>query len=247
MGCTSGESTESGSSKTSSEKAVSDTVELNSVRVTDTIATSHNTVKIKSKCSHENETSSLGIGLLINDSTNTEHLELFDDHRLTKLFQRIHIYSERSSVCGKFQDPEYGILQFICLETSNTAYKILVNNSEVKYVSTKGSGYEFRSWKDYILTALSVRRKEGYRTEHIFEVPHDSSDVIQLPQERFESFCALDVWEDWIEVQYDCFYNNPGNSEFLPCSESIDKCELPSGWIKWRSGDQLLVELPQLL
>ena len=148
----------------------------------------------KNLCSYENETSSLGLGLLIPDGNNTGRLEIFENEDQSELFAEINIDSyELPEVCAKYNKPDYGILHFVCLDSTDRYFKILVNYDEVKYVSTTESGYKFITWNQYIRTAYSARRKKQYQTNYIFEIPNDSSDTIGIPEEKFESFCVLDI------------------------------------------------------
>ena len=198
-------------------------------------------------CYYENETSSLGIGLVISID-DSKPLEIYDDVNLIRLFTKFDIYSGKPlEICAKYNKPDYGILHFVCLDSSDNYYKILVNHSDVKYISRSESGYNFISWTEYITTAFSARMKRENRTNYIIEIPNDSSDIIEIPNDRFQSFCVVDVLKDWLEVKYNCFYGKPDNPyELTPCEEFIDECELPSGWIRWRRDNKVLVELPHL-
>jgi len=82
-------------------------------------------------CLYENEVSSLGKGLIYAPSV----FELYNDSLLTDRFTTVDMHSghtENNGICSKFFMPEYDIMQFVCLDSSQKSYKVLINYSDFK-------------------------------------------------------------------------------------------------------------------
>lgn len=206
---------------------------------------------IYSQCEYSNPTSELGIGIVEYDKYNhqTPVFKVYNDPELTKKFCSWNIYDESKSApfCAKYHKPDYGIVQVVVLDSLTNSYKVLVNKDEVKYVP-KTINYVFWSWEEYLTQSHGIRRKienEQFKNQPILQLPDESSEKIELPNDCFELFCVIDVKGDWIKVKYDCFYNQDQNpNEGMPCSEYIDECENSTiGWLKWRIGNEVVVDI----
>jgi hypothetical protein len=196
---------------------------------------------LSDECNYENNVNSLGIGLI---KAPLEFV-LYNDSLLSSIYATINIEAEENSInfCPKFYKPDYGILQFVCLEKTSTFFKILINNSEIKFLELSKE-YDFVSWKDYILTSYGIRRKETYLNLPLFAKSNENAQVITIP-DGYELFCPLEVDGDWVKVKYDCFYNDKNNSfEGETCHQYIDKCKNSViGWLKWKNENDLLIEI----
>lgn len=212
-----------------------------------TSITSIDTVSRAAVCGYDNQVSSLGIGLVIAPDIFT----LFNDSLLTDQFARQEIYTESESnpsICSKFWLPEYGIMHFVCVGMTDKAFRVLVDYSNTKYFP-KEKGYVFKTWDEYIMQSMGVRRVTDQlgtspaslplRTE-----PSDSASILTIPP-GLEMFCQMETRGDWVRVTYDCFYNDPDDPyEGEPCFNYIDKCTDPLiGWLRWRKENQLLIDI----
>lgn len=209
------------------------------------------------QCNYSNETNSLGVGLVqVVDNMEGSHqmIRIFNDSTLQEVAIEWNFKSETSydeqPFCAKFHEPDYGHLEFICLEELEQSYKIIVNQNEVKYLP-KDTLHQFISWEDYLLQSFAIRHastdKDGQQIafQKIYQQPDETSLEITLPKEKFQHFCILEVQDDWIQVTYDCFYNTENNPyEGEPCSAFIQKCQ-PSvtGWMKWKKRNKLLIDI----
>ncbi|GAA4310615.1 hypothetical protein [Nibribacter koreensis] len=199
-------------------------------------------------CQDENETPTLGIGLVSAPAI----FELFHDSLLTKRYVRWNTDSSETPsnvVCSKFYFPDYSIFHFVCLQETSRYYKVLANADQVKYFP-KTKDYRFETWEEYILNSFGIRRKTGdlastntYKQE-VKQAPNKSSKSIEIPKGH-EMFCPQEVTGDWVKVTYDCFYNKERNPyEGEPCHTFIQKCKEPvTGWLKWREGNQVLIDI----
>lgn len=203
-----------------------------------------------SQCQYENSTNTLGIGLVEYDNYNhtTPMFEAYNDPELTDKFCSWDIYKEIAPpFCAKFHKPDYGIIQVVVLDSLTQAYKVLVNENDIKYVP-RNINYVYRSWGEYLMQSHGVRRKleeAKFKNYSPRNQPKDSSRIIELPKEPFEHLCVMEVNGDWIKVKYDCFYNqNQNPNEGLPCSEYIRNCpDAPTGWLKWRIKNEITVDI----
>lgn len=194
--------------------------------------------------SYENPSKTLGIGLIIVP----EEFELFDDSLLTHSYMKWNMYSSENPpkpIIPKYYKPDYGILHFICLESTAKYHKILSNESEVKYSPIKES-YHFATWEKYILESFGIRRDDegNHEKEPLRSSPNVKSTIVSIPK-GYEMFCPMEVKGDWVKVKYDCFYNEENNPhEGEPCSNFIEKCQNPvTGWLKWREKNEILIDI----
>ena len=202
---------------------------------------------IENKCSYENETSTLGMGLVLAPSG----FALYNDSLLTDEFAGIDIYRDQaafSRICPKFFMPDYGIMHFVCVDSTANAYQILTDFSSVKFIE-KDSGAEFTTWENYILRSFGIRRlaenKSAAPVQDDLRVgPSEDSEVLAIP-EGFEMFCPMEIRDHWVKVKYDCFYNTDENPhEGEPCYNFIGDCKDPlTGWLKWREGNKVLIDI----
>ena len=198
----------------------------------------------KENPSYENYSKTLGIGLIIVP----EEFELFNDSLLTYRYMKWNMYSSENSpkpIFPKYYKPDYGILHFICLESTSKYHKILINESKIKYSPTTNL-YQFITWDKYILQSFGIRRNNqgNHEKEPLRNSSYAKSEIVLIP-EGYEMFCPIEVKGDWVKVKYDCFYNEESNlHEGEPCSSFIEKCKNPvTGWLKWRENNMVLIDI----
>lgn len=202
---------------------------------------------IQNNCSYANETSTLGIGLIVAPAQFT----IFNDLLLTDKFADIGMYNNQAApggICPKFFLPDYGIMHFVCVDSTADAYNVLTDSSSVK-VMDKTSGAEFTTWENYILTSFGIRRLTGHAGEQLMRndlkvSPSVESKTLAIP-EGFEMFCPMEIRQSWVRVKYDCFYNTDSNPhEGEPCHNFIADCKDPlTGWLKWKEGNKILIDV----
>ncbi len=203
-----------------------------------------------SQCEYANPSSTLGIGLLECNRYNNRIpvFEVYNDPGLTDKFCTWNIDDEIAPpFCAKFYKPDYGIVQIVVLDSLAKCYKILANEKDIKY-APRNINYVFWSWEKYLTQSHGTRRKpekKHFQNQPIRTQPEESGQTIQFPEEQFELLCVMEFKGDWIKVKYDCFYNQDQNpNEGLPCSEYIKNCpNSPTGWLKWRIGNEIAVDI----
>jgi hypothetical protein len=195
-----------------------------------------------STCTFDNAVSSLGIGLVIV----SRKFEVFNDSLLRERWTVGDMLAEDMAlarVCPKFFKPDYGIMHFVCTGTTEKSYRILVNYKAIKYLP-KTSAYRFHTWESYLLQSYGVRRRQEGSILPLRKMPDDHADTLAIPAGQ-ELFCPVQVQGDWLQVKYDCFYNETDHPhEGEPCREYIGECETPlTGWLRWRSDQHLLIDI----
>lgn len=190
----------------------------------------------------------LGVGLVIAPPK----FDIYNDSLLSDKLASRDMYSDDDTlmdISSKFLKPDYGIMHFVSIEKTEKAYKVLINYSQVKFLPKKKE-YQFQSWEQYITTSYGIRRltsEEGDvhpSAEALRKLPQDDSDTLSIPN-GYEMFCPMEVKGDWVIVKYDCFYNLEENKfEGQPCQDYIEKCKNPLiGWLRWRKGNKLLIDI----
>jgi len=199
------------------------------------------------QCTYYNKVSDLGIGVAKIERS----FELFNDSLLTESYISIKdLYKDEDKInfCPLFFLPDYGILQFACLEETKSYFKVAIGTSDIKYLP-KTASITFQSWSDYIMGSFGIRRGTTDGTElsaeqDVRESASDQAKSVPLPA-GYELFCPMEINGDWVKVTWDCFYNLEDNvHEGEPCSSYISECTQPiTGWITWRKGNELLIDI----
>jgi hypothetical protein len=217
----------------------------------DSITITHDSSRIvkasPNKCTIDNEVASLGIGLVIAPKT----FALYDDSLLTSKPLSVDMNEKTDSlinICSMVFDPEYGLMHFACTGQTENAYQVLINRSETKYLPKKQN--QFQSWEQYLLHSFGVRRKMDETGEDekpmtdVRKEPNDTAAILSLPTGH-EMFCAMQVQGDWLQVKYDCYYNDEDSKyEGQPCHDFISKCaDSQTGWLRWRHDNKLLIDI----
>ena len=187
-------------------------------------------------CMYNNDISTLGMGLVLAPDS----FEVYNDSLLLNPYQRLimHYNGNKAKFCPKFYKPDYGIMHFVCIGITNKAYKIIVNYSNVKYLPRKKQ-YEFRTWRDYIMNSNGIDKITDNASDADYSILYkgssENSDTIKVPHQA--SCCPVEMKGDWVKVVYNCFIDGP-------CDKYLGKCQNPlTGWIQWRKGNKLLINI----
>lgn len=115
------------------------------------------------------------------------------------------------------------LLVFKCVGVSRGYYKIIVNEQtgERKYIKTADTSFKFKKWGDHILDCFSV----GFNplTNPIKANPTDKSKSLSFDKDEF--YMPVKTDKEWLQVRW----GEEGQWKY--------------GWVKWRKGSVLLLEL----
>ncbi len=131
-----------------------------------------------------------------------------------------HVFKPRSFY------PEYHTIHLEVLRKGSDYYEVLIDpkNGLTKRVKMNLSGFTYYSWEEYLKT---IYLSFDSRTNPLKESPSEQSIVVYKYNDYF--FKAIEVKGDWIKVK---------------CSDCklCDKGDL-TGWVKWKDGKKLLIEI----
>lgn len=120
---------------------------------------------------------------------------------------------------------DYNYFVFRCEEKENDSFKIIVDNESGKSLwIRKSKSTLFRNWEKFLQDMFSVQRKS--KTDKIYKLPNKNSGTIRYSGE--DCFQVRSMKGDWIEI-------------FTSECDDV-KSQLKSGWIKWKDGNNLLIE-----
>jgi hypothetical protein len=150
-------------------------------------------------------------------SINGETIELFDIGE--KKLVRQYDFQPRVF------EPEYEIIHFEVVDQSEKFYEVIINrSSDTKYIEKRSKLFDYLSWNEYLLTSYINFPKN---IQKLKSQPSNDSKEIELDKDLI--FRPVEVQGDWIKVVCD---NGCGE-----CKEKV------SGWVKWKKGNILLIEL----
>lgn len=187
----------------------------------------------KKMCAYgSSEVSSLGIGLIIMPA---DTFDIFEDSLLTHKSITINMYGSamKEGYCPLFAKADYGIMHYICLAKMPQAYKILVNDAEIKYVP-RTNKYTYKAWEDYLIENTVSYLNEGETSAEnrlVRQLPDEKSDIINTKGVSF--FHAFKVKGEWLKVKW-----NENEKPYLSDSKTKYK---HSGWLRWRIKNKLLI------
>jgi hypothetical protein len=126
---------------------------------------------------------------------------------------------------------DYDQFVFRCLTVKDSWLKIIVNNETKETLWLKKSDLTiFRDWETFLKEMFGVSRPPDQR-QRIRTLPNDNSEEINY--EGQDCFQVKSMKGDWIEIF---------SADYCDESYTDSKTKIKSGWIKWRKGNQLLIE-----
>ena len=118
---------------------------------------------------------------------------------------------------------DYYLLSFDCLENKNGYYKVVVNEDtkKVKYIKTDDNAFAYVSWQSYILKMFAV----GFQPTNNPLKLKPSSDSNTIKYNKDEIYMPVKFQNDWLEVKWG------------------DEKKWNYGWVQWKKGNLLILEL----
>jgi hypothetical protein len=179
----------------------------------------------------------LGHGIIAIDDTYDmkKIVTVYGDKDFKTKIEDFKLYGASKSISPYYYKPDYGLCYFICLEKNKNYFKILINDKEEGFLKTDNK--YFKTWESLLINS-SVERL-NIKTNPLKLKPADNSDTKKLEYEiKVDRLEVIDVIEKdgqhWLKVNY-------SKSGKVPCDKGIADCEV--GWVKWKTGDKLLVKI----
>ena len=183
----------------------------------------------------------LGLGIVAIDDTYDESkiVTVYKDKDLKAKIEDFKLYGQLKKVWPYYFKPDYGLCYFVCLEKTKTYFKILINDKEEGYIINNSDKF-FKSWESLLINA-TVERLD-IKVNPLKKKPSDNAETINLDHEfKVDRLVVSEVievnGEHWIKVNYSKSGKDPFDKGTADSGE---------GWVKWKAGDKLLVNILQL-
>lgn len=122
--------------------------------------------------------------------------------------------------------PDYYVVIMDCYGLSEDQYRVMIGGSE-KYIEHKAGITIYEDWATHIKKSFIVTQADN----PLRETPEIKGKIVGDYDYKHLSFYAIHVSGDWAQVVCDM------DCEGCPHQKQI------TGWLKWRDGNRLLVEL----
>ena len=180
----------------------------------------------------------LGLGIVAIDDTYDESkiVTVYKDKDLKAKIEDFKLYGQLKKVWPYYFKPDYGLCYFVCLEKTKTYFKILINDKEEGYIINNSDKF-FKSWESLLINA-TVERLD-IKVNPLKKKPSDNAETINLDHEfKVDRLVVSEVievnGEHWIKVNYSKSGKDPFDKGTADSGE---------GWVKWKAGDKLLVNI----
>lgn len=202
---------------------------------------------------YEENLDCLGIGLAsFNSEFCHQHtITIYNDSVCDSVFMIWNFDSLNKYIRPKFYYSEYGIVEFILIDTLRESLEIAIDANSFKFIK-RDSCFLAITWKEYLLGSYGVKLKADYIIRDSISETFRINPKIGQSNELFSvnSFCVDSVNDDWVHLIYDCKMEIADMDliESGKCSGYIDKCQPPrSLWIKWRDSKEIFLRISTML
>lgn len=186
----------------------------------------------------------LGIGLVPITFDDKTVLEFYSDTLANEPEKVVEFFVDRTTNSWNIKDfkeqkewlkPEvlwldYFAFTFRCKTKTDNWYKVIVNNENGEcYWLRKSEFTKFTIWDDYLKNMFGVARLSSH-PQKIRTAPNENSKEIEY--QGTDCFIVKAMNGDWIEIS---------TSDY--CNENFNgiKTTIKSGWVKWRKGNDLII------
>jgi hypothetical protein len=120
---------------------------------------------------------------------------------------------------------DYFAFTFRCINQTDKWLEIIVNNeTKTTYWLKRTESTKFKNWEEYLKDMFGVERLSDF-PQQIKREPTDNSPEIQY--QGTDCFVVKSMKGDWIEITTPDYCDS--------------KTPIKSGWIKWRKGNELII------
>ncbi|MBM0656938.1 hypothetical protein JMN12_10335 [Capnocytophaga genosp. AHN8471] len=170
-------------------------------------------------CNFYNKTESLGIGLVKVE----KQFITIKNPKLNKNVNE-YIYSPKYIVPIFFKPDYNNIFYIVCLDDQKEYYKVLSATGEIYFVSKTQT--KFISWEKFLRNTIGISNL-NWRINPLHNEPFEKSKIIRI-KDINTIYNVIKVKKDWIKIQ------NENNTN-------------EKGWIQWKKGNNLLIEVYLLM
>lgn len=135
---------------------------------------------------------------------------------------------------------DYFVLVLKCAGKEAGRYEVVVNEKTglKKYVMANDLTMKFQTWEEHILQIYAIEFNQ--EENPLLESPQGKTKKVNLPKGEIEranlpiypTFQPTKVKGDWLKVKWK-----------IPKEKQVKGAKYDFGWIRWKKGERLLVEL----
>lgn len=130
-------------------------------------------------------------------------------------------YYKKKTYVGTFKYDEKSPLSLKCMGVDEKSLFFKLENDTSVYYVRRSDSVAYKTWEEYILGSFSVSPLVKLNSIHL--KPNNNSEVIEYDNDEF--YYPVSIDGDWLEVEWG------------------EESELKKGWIKWKEGEKLLIEI----
>lgn len=187
----------------------------------------------------------LGIGLVSIEFNDKTVLNFYTDTLESKPEKVVEFFEDKKINSWNIKDIEkqrewlqpevlwldYSAFTFRCLTQTDKWLKIIVNNETGKtYWLKKTEITKFKNWENYLKDMFGVARLSSF-PQKIRIKPNENSPEIEY--QKMDCFVVKSMKGNWIEIT---------TPDYCDDNSTDNKMPIKSGWIKWRKGNELIIE-----
>ena len=163
------------------------------------------------------------------DKSPSKTLQFFDDPEI-KSWNICDLEQQKDWLQPESLWLDYHSFNFRVVEKNADWYRVIVNNENGKTMWLENSEItDFQNWEEYLKNMFSISRLPQ-ADQKVLKSP--ISGAPEIPYHGPDCFQVKNMKGEWIEI-------------FTPehCGEYTDSTpEIKSGWIRWRTGNELIIE-----
>ncbi|MBD0404518.1 hypothetical protein [Flammeovirga sp. EKP202] len=169
----------------------------------------------------------LGIGFVYDTKSYEYHGRM-----MPKIYDNKELTVESKNVEAYFYKPDYGLLHFSCIRVTDSYYEIYIGESKTGFIPINEQ-FEFIKLSE-MLKKCSVKRILSTNNPILNEPNGNSKIDYSCPRENLKIKELKSIGNvNWMKVYFS-----------RECDPMItEEMDVTYGWIKWKSNNQLLVEI----
>jgi hypothetical protein len=124
-------------------------------------------------------------------------------------------------------DGDAGALAMKAASQDDDRYEVIVNEDTGarKFVKKDDKAFRFETWQRYLLQISAVKFNDG--ANKVLDLPQGNRKNVLMPMQT-TVFTPIEVKGEWLKIEWET---------------EAGKGLKDSGWIRWRDGDALVVEM----
>jgi len=129
---------------------------------------------------------------------------------------------------------DYFLLVLKCVGEDANRFEVIVNEKTglKKFVRKNDRAFKYQTWEDHVLDQFAVDFDESNNPLRSMLSMH--ARLVQAPKDVF--FHPVKIERNWLRVRWDV-------SETEGVKSTRGKKKIGYGWIKWKEGNNLIIEL----